>query len=189
MQCRLAEAPELLDRVAPGRPPRERGQRLVDHCGEPPDAAVMLHGSEPCTRASALPTALRSVGDACRAIEPCGERRGLVVAGHHDCVLDRARVMLGSDSESVEAVRHQAHDAPVERGCEAAVEVDLGVAERAPALERPVVQEREPHRLLDLVGLLAGQEHPRDVGLAELNAPGQVRERSGIHRASGRPPS
>src|SRR4029077_15254983 len=57
------------------------------------------------------------------------------------------------------------HDRKVELRCEAPIEPELLLAEAAPQLERAEIEEWKLDRLLDLVRVLAGQEHPRDVRL------------------------
>ena len=61
------------------------------------------------------------------------------------------------------------HDRKVELRREAPVEPELLLAEAVPALERAEVEERKLDRLLDLVRVLAGQEHPRDVRLGHAH--------------------
>src|SRR5581483_9978934 len=74
-------------------------------------------------------------------------------------------------------------DPQVVAGSKPAVEPHLLAAHRPAPLDGPVVEEREDHRLLELVRELPGQEHPRDVALAQLDALGSVRVEAGIeHR-------
>ena len=112
-----------------------------------------------------------------------GQGRGLVVAVHRDRVLDGARIMLRTRRPAVRTARHERDHAAVDAWGEAAVEPQFGVAARPPARERAVVHEREANRLLDLVRGLAGEEHPRDVGLAELDRLGALRVGGGVQES------
>lgn len=53
----------------------------------------------------------------------------------------------------------------IDAGRELAVDANLLLARGPPAGERAVVKERKPHRLLDLVGERAGEEHPGSMRL------------------------
>lgn len=61
-----------------------------------------------------------------------------------------------------------ARDAKVQRRRQAPVQPDFLLAEVPPNVQRAVVHERQPHRLLDLVREIAGQHDPRDVSLDQL---------------------
>ena len=67
----------------------------------------------------------------------------------------------------------------VDVGGEPTVEPQLLVAEMPPARERGEVEKPEAHRLLDLVDPLAGEEHPGDMRLHELDAIDLVRVDAG----------
>lgn len=58
--------------------------------------------------------------------------------------------------------------ADVDVGGEATVEGDLPLAGHSPRLDGGVIQERQVHRLLELVSPLADEEHHSGVGLVHL---------------------
>ena len=162
----------------------ERGQRLLDHGREPDRAAVR-------TGASAWkPATARADGDQVgrRARRGRAARRAsrLVVAAHHDRVLDGARVGLERDLQARRVRAARARRRPrYTLGAKRRLSRSSSAQQRAPALERAVVEEREPDRLLDLVRRVAGEEHPRDVRLAQLDAAG-MREGGGFEQRAGR---
>ena len=53
-------------------------------------------------------------------------------------------------------------DVEVEIGCEAPVQAQLLVAQASPLGQRGEVEERQAQRLLELVGVRATEQHPRD---------------------------
>ena len=112
-----------------------------------------------------------------------GQGRGLVVAVHRDRVLDGARIVRRRHRQPVRTARHQCDHPAVDACREAAVEPQLGVAACPPAREGAVVDEREANGLLDLVRGLAGEEDPRDVGLAQLDRLGAVRVGGGVQES------
>ena len=126
-----------------------------------------------------------------------GERLGLVVPAHLDQEVDRARVLLVGQLDSIARECHPPH-AQIQVGREATVQPHLRDAQLPAACRGPVVEEVEHERLLELVDELAGQEHPRDVRLANLDGrrPVRIRLRSRQrvsqrvrrrgHRAGGR---
>ena len=61
------------------------------------------------------------------------------------------------------------HDAEIELRREPPIHAQLLVAEALAKLQRAEVDERQLDGLLDLVGVAPRQEHPRDVGLDELD--------------------
>jgi hypothetical protein len=65
--------------------------------------------------------------------------------------------------------------AEIEPGRGAAVEPQLLFAEETTLLERAEIEEAEVHRLLDLVGVLAGEEYPRDMRFDQLDRSGRFR--------------
>jgi hypothetical protein len=109
-----------------------------------------------------------------------GQRGAPLVAAHRDRVLDRARIVLGRDRQPRAAVRHERDHADVDARGQAAVDADFLGAARPPALERSVVDRSGDDGLLDLVGAVAGQEDPRDVGLSQLDLVGAVGERARV---------
>jgi len=113
------------------------------------------------------------------ALELRRERAVLVITAHLDQIVDRLRVILVRLREAAGARRHRAHE--IQIGDQAAVQPHLLLAHLAPPLRRPVIEEREHHRLLQLVGAIARQEHPRDMGLADIDpvGPAGVKVRAG----------
>ena len=74
--------------------------------------------------------------------------------------------------------RHRSASPRARRGTDQAPTGDSGAllpAHLPPLLRRPVVQEVENQRLLQLVGKLLSQEHPRDVRFAHFDRTGTVR--------------
>ena len=106
------------------------------------------------------------------------ERAGLVEPAHLDHVVDGPGVVLGRERDAVGG-RDDGLDAEVHARGEPAVQPDLLAAHLPAALDGAVVEEREPHRLLELVGAVAGEENPRDVRLADLDRTLVVRVRLG----------
>ena len=100
--------------------------------------------------------------------EPPQQRGVLVVAPHLHCVLDRSGLVFVRDLEAASCGRHDRLYASVDVGRQSPVEANLLVTEQPAALERAVVHARQPDGLLELVGRVPGQQHPRDVGLAKL---------------------
>ena len=96
------------------------------------------------------------------------QRVRLLEAAHHDRVLHGIGGLLRREAKRSGAVEYRAHP-EIDAGSKLTVDGHLLTARRAPARERAVVEEREPHRLLDLVGTLAGNEHPRGMGLVHLH--------------------
>jgi hypothetical protein len=68
------------------------------------------------------------------------------------------------------------HHREVPAGGGAAVEAQLLLAAAAPRLEGAEIEEAEAHRLLDLVGEIAREQHPGDVRLDLLD----LRDRVGV---------
>ncbi len=115
------------------------------------------------------------------------DRLVFVVAAHLDHVIDGARVIFGAQLDALWRA-HGRPDAAVDIGGEAAVEADLGGTQIAPALRRPVVQERQYQRLFQLVGRLLSDQHPRDVCLADVDrsTPGALEEAAQLVRLQRR---
>ena len=65
----------------------------------------------------------------------------------------------------------------------AAVEPQLRLAGLAPARRRGKVQEAEVERLLQFPGVLAGEQHPRDVGLDQAHTTRRVGQHAGLAQA------
>ena len=114
------------------------------------------------------------------ALELRRERAVLVITAHLDQIVDRLRVILVRLREAAGARRHRAHG-EIQIGGQAAVQPHLLLAHLAPPLRRPVIEKREHQRLLQLVGAIARQEHPRDMGLADIDlvGPAGVKVRAG----------
>ena len=102
--------------------------------------------------------------------EPGCERAALVEAAHLDDVLDGARVVLSCQLVA-RTGRGDRADAEVDVGRQPPVHPHLLAAHRMTPLRRPVVQERQNDRLLQLVRTVVGQEHPRAMGLAHRRRP------------------
>ena len=128
------------------------------------------------------------------APEPLPERGLVGQPLHLHGPLDDLAVALHLDTRAVEG---HGHDPEVDLRRQPAVEPDLLLAEVAAPLQRAVVEEPQVDRLLDLVGIGAGQEDDRDVGLADLDRldrmradrrPGRRGPRSSGPGPSRRPP-
>ena len=91
---------------------------------------------------------------------------------HLDGKLDRGPV--AADARRVRRARDWRH-LQVQLRSEAAVEPHLFVAIELALGQRGEVQKLHPHRLLDLVGKVAGQQHPRDVRFQKAEIAGGVR--------------
>jgi hypothetical protein len=86
---------------------------------------------------------------------------------HPNRVFDRFAIA----AETRCAIGHRdRHDVDVQRLGKAAIEADFFFTEPAPQRERREIEETEVDGLLDLVGEFAGEEHPRDVCLHQLDA-------------------
>ena len=177
---------EPRDRGALGPEPVQRGEVVVERAldrlgagGAPVDLGCRVEGRQPRARGRGV------LGPGRVRAQPRGERRRLVVAPHLDREVDGARVALVRESQPVARPDQRPH-AEVQLGREPAVERHLLAAEEMATLGRPVVEERQHDRLLDLVRAVRGQEDPGDVGLAHLAAVGvdQVRPRG--RRSRGR---
>ena len=178
---------------------QKRARSASRRAGAPAAASVVRVSSTTAARRSALspgstgatawkpataaPTATRSASTARPWARLGGQGRGFVVAVHRDGVLDGARIVRRRHGQAVRTARHQGDHSAVDACREAAVEPQLGVAACPPACERAVVDEREANGLLDLVRGLAGEEDPRDVGLAQLNRLGAVRVGGGVQES------
>ena len=115
------------------------------------------------------------------SLEPGRQRLRLVVPAHLDHEVDRARVVLVGQLDPVLDTCHAAN-AEIQVGRQAAVQPHLGLAQLPPARRGSVVEEVEDERLFQLVGELAGEEHPRDVRLAHLHRRRPVRIRLGARQ-------
>ncbi len=132
----------------------------------------------------------QTVGDAVderRVDRPLGEQtrqhpvRGQ--AAHVHGVLDRPGGVGRSEREAAVA-RDDGQDAAIDVAGESAVEPHLLVAEVTPPLERGEIEEGEADRFLQLVDVIAGEEHVGDVRLDQLDAVGRRRiEARHQHRA------
>jgi hypothetical protein len=112
------------------------------------------------------------------ALEPRRERGALVVAAHLDHIVDGARVVLIRERDPRPARGERAH-AEIHVRRQAAAEPHLLVAHLAPALRRAVVEEGQHEGLLELVGAVAREGDPGDVGLAQLHPAGPARVERG----------
>ncbi len=101
------------------------------------------------------------------------QRRLFGKAPHVHRVLDRLAASAEHDAPFFERDRH---DAEVDARREAAVELDLGRAHRAALLERGVVEEAQVDRLLELVDVLAREDHGRGVRVHDLDRRRGMRE-------------
>lgn len=101
-----------------------------------------------------------------------GESTGLVVAPHHNDVVERA-VRVGRGELHAPRAGDNRSDVEIDVGSEASVQPDFLLAHQTPACRRAVVEERQHHRFLQLVGAVTGDEHERDVRLV----PGHRRPR------------
>jgi hypothetical protein len=77
--------------------------------------------------------------------------------------------MLGLGEREAAVRRHERPHGDIDVGREAPAQPNLLLAHSPPALERPVVEEGEDDRLLDLEHSLPRQQQPRDVRLDELD--------------------
>ena len=74
-------------------------------------------------------------------------------------------------------------DVQVQRGREPPVQTQLLPAAMGALVERAEVEEAEIERLLDLVGVVAGEKDPGDVGLHQPQAPHRVGVEAGLEQA------
>jgi hypothetical protein len=109
------------------------------------------------------------------APEPLSNRVLLVVAAHFDHEVDRAGVVLRDEFGAFVLLRH-ASDAEVDVGRQAPVEAHLRQAHLSATGGSAVVEEVKDQGLFQLVRAFAGEEHPRDVRLADLHGswPGRI---------------
>ena len=94
----------------------------------------------------------------------------LVQPPHLHRVLDRPLVIGVDELNAAPRARHDRPHAEIEARRERLVDPHLFVGEHAAALEAAVVQELEDDRPSHLVGTIVGQEHPRAMRLAHLDA-------------------
>ena len=66
---------------------------------------------------------------------------------------------------------------------EAPVEAQLFLAKEMPLLLRAIVEKGQGERLLQLPGMLAGEQHPRDVGLDQAHTTRRVGQHAGLAQA------
>jgi len=76
------------------------------------------------------------------------------------------------------------HDIEIEPGREATVEAQFCRATGAALFRRAVVEEGQLERLLELVGEFAGKQHPRNVGLDQLDVRHRVRVARRVEQGS-----
>ncbi len=91
---------------------------------------------------------------------------------HLDRPFDSVARALHLDLSAIECNRHNPQ---IDGRCQPSIQSHFFFAEMPALLERGVVQETEVHRLLDLVGMPARQEHQRDVRLAQLHRINRLR--------------
>ena len=96
------------------------------------------------------------------AVEHALEHPGLVELSHSDRVLDGLSITADA---RVCGLPGDGNNIQVQLGREAPVQPQLLLAAEAALLERREIQKAEIQRLLELIRVLAGQEHVRDVGL------------------------
>ncbi len=94
------------------------------------------------------------------------EHVALVETPHRDQPVDRLAV--AADREPPVQPRQRLHT-EIDIRREAPVEPDLGAAGGFAARQRGEIEIRKAHRLLQLVDVGTGEEHPRHVGLAHLD--------------------
>ena len=75
----------------------------------------------------------------------------------------------------MQAAAGDGNDAQIHPGGGAPVEAQLFLAAPAPRCERAEIQKSEANRLLDLVGIFAGEKHPGDVGFDHLDSSDRMR--------------
>ena len=104
-------------------------------------------------------------------------------APHLHRPVDRPRPWrLSDEAPGARPSRDHRDDPEVDVRRETPVELDLGLARRRRASSVAEVEEAEADRLLHLDRVLAGQEHPRDVRLAQLDRRGHRARPSGVGR-------
>ena len=91
--------------------------------------------------------------------DQAGERVVLAEGAHLNDVLHRVGCAVGDDAKSIAAPDDRAHP-QIDPGSELLVDPHLLAAGAVTKRQRAVVEEAERQRLLDLVGALAGDEHP-----------------------------
>ena len=95
-------------------------------------------------------------------------RTSLIIEARHLDGPLRDRTAAGAKGVAPIGATADRNDAEIRARCEAPVDPDLVPTRALARLERREVEERERHRLLDLVDLGA-EQHPRDVGLDQLH--------------------
>ena len=175
LECCAAEARERLQSLGRRAGVCECRQCLLDHGCEPRPVVRFLDGRRGMEGGDGGADGEQVARVRGAAMEMRSQCRGLVVAPHLDGVVESVGVMFRRDAQSVRPAWDQGDDAEVQRRREAPVECDLSSTARAPSQRCLVVEKGEPDWFLDLVGLVAGQEDPGDVRLAQLDGVGAVR--------------
>ncbi len=101
-----------------------------------------------------------------------GQQLGLRELAHLQHVLEG--IAVAADHRSIRRAGDRQHF-QVEVRCHALVEAQLFFAEMLARGQIGEVEEAEVHRLLDLVGVLAGEDHPGNMGFDDPKAFGGVR--------------
>ncbi len=152
----------------------KRRQQLMEVLGQPPlerrrRRPYGRHGARSCVKARQQLRHSRDLAaPQLAASELRRQRAVLVVAAHLHQIVDGARIVLGRQLQAALARRDRAHP-KIDVGRQTAIEAHLLAAHLTTPRRRPVVQEREHDRLLELVRAVACEEHPRDVGLTHHN--------------------
>ena len=120
--------------------------------------------------------------------EPRLEQRGLIETAHPDEVVERGRAR-GCSIDTLIANAHPLlrlpyrHHRLVKLRHRAPVQAQLRLARLASAFHRAEIQEAQIERLLQLPGMLAGEQHPRDVGLDQAHTTRRVGQHAGLAQA------
>ncbi|UUZ63673.1 hypothetical protein LP417_30830 [Polaromonas sp. P1-6] len=109
--------------------------------------------------------------DVVGAQSACGE---LLAEQRTRCEASHAHRVLQHRPRTVEHRRLRrtgdTRDAEIQRRRQSSVQPQLLFAEMTPRLQGAVIDERQPHRLFDLVGGVTGQQHPGNVRFDPLGA-------------------
>ena len=95
-------------------------------------------------------------------------------APHLDQAIDN--LPLTAELQLASRIDDQARRTQIDVRRETAIEADLGLAMTASSGNAGKIQERRANRLLELVRMTLGQEHPRHVGLDRFDPGGSLRE-------------
>ena len=154
--------PQRLSRRAVGRPRPATADRLVE-CGNPLGKEVDVARGQ------------------CAPLDHSRQQSVRRKLAHADRPFDGFAGAAGDESA---LALDDWNDVDVQRRRRPPVQRDLDLAIPASRRERREVEEREPDRLLDLVRVVAGQKHVRDVGLDDLDRAALRAERGRIAQAA-----